>query len=840
MRSLPQVLVELHAMGVSPALSPDGKLKVSFGTAKAPASLVTDLRAHADELKELLPRLQARSENTIIDETVGSIRYTKWTPFDVKLKSVIGWDTETVPIDKAKPWKTPRLVLIVATDGDTGYFIDPDNAKEFFEAHSQSLFIAHNAAFDISVVANHIKESIDQGLIWDMVDDGKFFCTQEFERLLTLAFDGISPVRPPSLSVLSEKYLGHSIEKETPDVDGVPIRISFGKYAGQSINVLPQAFLQYAADDAMAPILIHRKQMAQEAKILRDVIPMAFAKLSPEMMAQAREKHGPLGINLWVISSLICRELSRRGVEVSPERCRQLNKQFDEGIAAAIAEIKSAGIDMPEPGQDRPKGMMALSTAVRNRLATLEPDLISSGKISEPLERTATGGICINDECQQAWIEAEIDPVISAYSNHEKLKKQKSFVENIVGTTIHPNWLCGKVSGRFGCSEPNVQQWPKCGRSKFEGLTIRQMTFLESDHLLVAADFAQLEMAALGSVLHHQIGLGQSLWNLINEGVDLYVAVFKKMYDREPSSTERSWMKPPVLGYPAGMGAPGIVKNAKSKYGLELDLELVKATLAAYESLVPELRPYRKSSLNPWAFASNFLDLNSTGKAEEIFKQLGGDVGELTDEDVAENWELAQKFESIIETRSSASLKVLKKALAEHKPSSLLQRTVKDSLTPQPLMTLSGRVRGKCNFSETRNQAFQAAAADGAILCIWQLLRQGFDVRMFVHDEAVVQIKDDHLRNENVQRIEQIMTETMSQHLGGIRIKVDSCVSKSWSELDQVKTPPPPKPKVNSLLKGRVAGTKRKSKVDAVGLGGRKTFSEMVKANEFDDGTLPF
>ncbi len=84
------------------------------------------------------------------------------------------------------------------------------------------------------------------------------------------------------------------------------------------------------------------------------------------------------------------------------------------------------------------------------------------------------------------------------------------------------------------------------------------------------------------------------------------------------------------------------------------------------------------------------------------------------------------------------------------------------------------------------------------------------------------------------------MTKTMSDHLGGIRISVESCISRSWSTLDEVTTPAPSKPAVNSLLKGRVAGTKRKSKVDAVGSGGRKTFAEMVKANEFDDGTLPF
>ena len=46
--------------------------------------------------------------------------------------------------------------------------------------------------------------------------------------------------------------------------------------------------------------------------------------------------------------------------------------------------------------------------------------------------------------------------------------------------------------------------------------------------------------------------------------------------------------------------------------------------------------------------------------------------------------------------------------------------------------------------------------------------------------------------------------------------------------------------KKNSLLKGTMGGKQRQKKVDVVGNTGRRTFTDMVKENKFDDGELPF
>jgi len=104
---------------------------------------------------------------------------------------------------------------------------------------------------------------------------------------------------------------------------------------------------------------------------------------------------------------------------------------------------------------------------------------------------------------------------------------------------------------------------------------------------------------------------------------------------------------------------------------------------------------------------------------------------------------------------------------------------------------MSGRIRGICSFTESRNQIFQGAAADGAILAVWELFRAGFDVRIFMHDEAVVSIPNDVHREEALARIESIMISTMSEALGGIRVEVESHLSESWSTIDKAEGPPP-------------------------------------------------
>ena len=57
--------------------------------------------------------------------------------------------------------------------------------------------------------------------------------------------------------------------------------------------------------------------------------------------------------------------------------------------------------------------------------------------------------------------------------------------------------------------------------------------------------------------------------------------------------------------------------------------------------------------------------------------------------------------------------------------------------------TLTGRVRGRVSFTQARNTPFQGLAADGAKLALWELIRAGYRVVAFIHDEILIELPED-------------------------------------------------------------------------------------------------
>jgi hypothetical protein len=58
------------------------------------------------------------------------------------------------------------------------------------------------------------------------------------------------------------------------------------------------------------------------------------------------------------------------------------------------------------------------------------------------------------------------------------------------------------------------------------------------------------------------------------------------------------------------------------------------------------------------------------------------------------------------------------------------------------VVTLTGRVRGKADYNQSRNTPFQSLAADGALLALWESLYRGFEPVGFVHDEILYRLPD--------------------------------------------------------------------------------------------------
>ena len=836
--------------GGSISLNEAGQLDIDFGEAEVAEGLIEAIREHADALKAYLPRLKAPSIPSPADLTVNVrstlIRFVTWTPFDHPLTGeFIAFDIETVVEELDNPAApVPDAVVGVATDGKVGYFIRPADLVAFIEAHPRATLLAHNAPFDLEVTAKAEGNLGTEGIVWQLLNANRVVDTQELEKLVLLGVDGITPPPRVSLAALGEKYLGQAIEKEAPDIDGQPIRTAFGKYAGKDPGSMPEAFLEYAAADAVATILIHRRQMIEVGRIRRDIAPTGFGYQSPEALQTAWERFGPLSVNIQTKAAWIARVLWRRGVAIDRARVAASIKSV-EAIRDNTAEsLRADGFFVTAPGQKKPAKEKALPTAIRERVESAEADLLKTGKIDRPFPRTPSGQLQFDAEARADIAAVIDDAAFGQFATHEQAKRFLTFLEKLDTDRVHPKFQNLKATGRFSCENPNVQQMPKCGRAGLEiSPTIRQAMVPAPGHVFAVVDVNQLEGRSLAAVWRDQMGFGDNLAKVVEAGVDIHTALATELHGREPAKQERSRVKPLTFGYPGGCGVATLIGTAKAQ-GVELTEEQVRATIEAYKRMAPELEQHLSKTRDTGALCRRLLGIKSKNEAWQLLNTIAGRPDTTDEETIADHWEKAQAFAEIMPSKTKVDQRLIEH-LRERKASSALVQAVRRRLCQEAVVTASGRVRASTSFTESRNGVFQGSAADAAILACWELIRAGFDVQLFVHDEVVVEIPDDEHRDEQLAKIGAIINDTISETLGGIPCKVEGYVSRSWSTLDTITDPPkakvePVKPAgPRRMLKGTVAGY-AKRKPPAEKMPGRKSWQQKVEGNDFDDGDLPF
>jgi DNA polymerase I-like protein with 3'-5' exonuclease and polymerase domains len=99
--------------------------------------------------------------------------------------------------------------------------------------------------------------------------------------------------------------------------------------------------------------------------------------------------------------------------------------------------------------------------------------------------------------------------------------------------------------------------------------------------------------------------------------------------------------------------------------------------------------------------------------------------------------------------------------------------------------TLSGRIRGRVRYSQARNTPFQGLAADGAALALFELIKEGFRVIGFIHDEILIELPDEggHVSEGTVRRVEEVMCQQMEEVLvGDIPVGCEAALSQQWNK----------------------------------------------------------
>ncbi len=96
--------------------------------------------------------------------------------------------------------------------------------------------------------------------------------------------------------------------------------------------------------------------------------------------------------------------------------------------------------------------------------------------------------------------------------------------------------------------------------------------------------------------------------------------------------------------------------------------------------------------------------------------------------------------------------------------------------------TDTGRPRGRATFTQRKNTPFQAMAADGAKIALWELFRAGYKLVAFVHDEFVVELSENCDHTAEAKRIDDICCRAMEQVTGTIPIQCEYALSACWSK----------------------------------------------------------
>lgn len=406
----------------------------------------------------------------------------------------LGFDTETTELD---PYKGD-LRLVQLSNGRNSYVFDmrafPDPASNPDMAplldllgNSSVIKIAHNAKFDLKWVGHHLRCEV------------KGVFDTYLASLLIAAGDGD---RRHSLADVSKFFTDTELDKSEQVSDWGAAELS-------------QSQLQYAARDAQIMPTLH-EQMAE--------------RLSTDSLNQIAE------LEFDCLMPLAQMELN--GIYLDAERWR-------EHLAKVAGEQKTLSDQLQE--------MLAAGVAQASLFGRPEINLDSQQQVMDALLNL---GVPMPNSTR-AW---ELEPLVEKYPVIGKLldyraaqKSLTSFGENILEyiepTTdrIHADFRqIGAPTGRFSCSNPNLQQIPH------EEAYRRCFRALEGKKLIIA-DYSQIELRILADFAEDE-----NLIQAFESGKDFHAMTASQVFNvklEDVTPEQRSFAKRLNFGIVYGVGA---------------------------------------------------------------------------------------------------------------------------------------------------------------------------------------------------------------------------------------------------------------------------------------------
>jgi len=415
----------------------------------------------------------------------------------ISKQKALAVDTEGTSLD----YYYNKLLLLQIGTQDTAYIFDGQKIKDFSPLkpileNKKILKIVQNGKFDYGV----LKVSLD-------IEMNNIFDTMLAERVLTNGFK-----LSASLGAISKKYLNVDLDKDYESYKWDKVGLT-GRILKKHLN--------YAALDVLVLFPICNKQFALLKK--EDLLKVARLEFSVLPVVAEMEISGSyIDVKKWrkLINDLqVKRDVVAKKIQDEVRPLYSVNQMDFFGNVADVLNLNSQP-QMLELFNDR-LGLNVPSTGV-GILRT----------INHPVAR-----------------------LMLEYRGNEKLIS--AFGENLLAKIntvtgrLHPDFMqAGTDTGRFACSNPNLQQIPR-------GSDFRSCFVAPKGKKLVTVDYSQQELRVLAEYSEDEI-----LINAYKEGKDLHTVTASMMYgipeEKVRKNVERQASKTINFGLMYGRGAKSL------------------------------------------------------------------------------------------------------------------------------------------------------------------------------------------------------------------------------------------------------------------------------------------
>ncbi len=457
-------------------------------------------------------------------------------------QQMIGVDIEGTGLD---PYTDKLLLLQIGTD-EISYIFDAqilpllgvEPLIRLLE-NPKIIKIMHNGKFDYGFIKLQIGAKLTN-----------IFDTMLAEGVLTAGLK-----RPQSLAALSEQYLETRLDKST--------RKSFEELKTQ----ITESQLKYSALDTLVlfPIFEAQYKRLQDEKLIN------IAKLE------------------FAVTTVVA-EMELRGIYIDTVKWREIIASLRKKREEYLFNFQEAVRPLYQSSQIDLFGQHAdvINTNSNTQLLDLFNNKLNLGIPS-------TG-----DEILMG-LSHPVAKILRDYRGYEKLIS--AFGESLLSKVnkktgrLHPDFMqLGAATGRFACSNPNLQQIPR----NSEEAPFRQCFVPEEGFKLVVTDYSSMEMRILAD-LSGDVKMIDALKN--NLDIHSYTAslMFGKEYSadfKKKYPELRQIAKPIGFGLMYGMGPMGLAKSIEQQTGKTVSKEEGADYMNKYFASYPSVRNFLDRTAN--------------------------------------------------------------------------------------------------------------------------------------------------------------------------------------------------------------------------------------------------